>query len=271
MISYDSTSPWGTYPPPKQAKRLLLLVKLGLGRGLICKWIRRFWIRNYPTLVDLQVDGIKYRLDVWRNTTDGKLMSSSKKYDGTEIDHLAKACQGPGSVFVDVGANTGHYALTLAQLGCQKVLAIEPNPPTLSLLRFNVAANAFDSIIAIEPVCVGKHGKVQLYCTGGLGAASIVRQADQATPVLVDSHPLLDLISRQGLTRIDALKIDVEGAEDLALIPFFESAPKQLWPGMVVIENCHQDAWQINVIEHMKGLGYKEAARTRGNLILRLD
>jgi hypothetical protein len=109
-----------------------------------------------------------------------------------------------------------------------------------------------------------------LYCDGGLGGASIIRQDDQAEPVWVDSQPLLEIVRKHGLDRIDALKIDIEGAEDMALTPFFETAPKNLWPGMVVIENCHRSLWKTDVIDVMARLGYRVRAATRGNLILEL-
>lgn len=270
MNTFDNTQPWGAYAPPRKSLPLRLLVSLGLGRGMITKWIRKTWNRNFPTLVDLEINGIKFRLDVERNTTDGKLLASSKQYDGTELDHLAMACAKPDSVFVDAGANTGYYSLTLARRGCSRILAIEPNPPTLALLRFNVENNRLASKILIEPVCLGSVGKVPLYCDGGLGGASIIRREGQNEPILVESRPLLDILNQHNIRRIDALKIDIEGAEDLALAPFFETAPKALWPGMVVIEHCHQENWKTNVIELMKRIGYQVQAETRGNLILRL-
>jgi FkbM family methyltransferase len=270
MNTFDNTQPWGTYSPSMQSLPLRLLVWLGLGRGLVCRWIRKTWIRNFRTIVDAEIDGIKYRLDVAHNTTDSKLLTSSKQYDGTELKHLAAACGKHNSVFVDAGANTGHYSLTLAKLGCSTILAIEPNPPTLNLLRFNVETNGFSTRIIIEPVCLGDTGKVQLYCDGGLGGASIIRNDSPQESVWVDSYPLLDLVTKHHLEKIDAMKIDIEGAEDLALAPFFQSAPRRLWPGTVVIEHCHQDVWKTNVIDLMKQLGYQIKSKTRGNLIMQL-
>ena len=36
---------------------------------------------------------------------------------------------------------------------------------------------------------------------------------------------MIELLNREGLTRVDAIKLDVEGAEDLMLDPFFRDAP----------------------------------------------
>jgi hypothetical protein len=106
---------------------------------MICKWIRKQWRKKGYTIVDAQVRGINYRLHTHINTTDGKLLTSSKFYDHQEIKALSNSLRispaGPGeeSVFIDIGANTGYYSLTLAQRGFSRILAIEPNPTTLNL------------------------------------------------------------------------------------------------------------------------------------------
>lgn len=270
MNSTEPPHPWGTYAPPWQTAPLRLLTRLGLSRGLVTKFIRRTWLKHFPAIVDTEINGCKYRLDIEKNTTDGKLLASSKCYDSDEIGYLKDACTGHDSVFVDAGANTGYYSLTLATHGCSKIIAIEPNPPTLNLLHFNVRINRLESVIRIEPVCLGPGGKIPFYCAGGLGDAGILPRHDPVEPIWLDSVPLLDLLRKHDVARVDALKIDIEGAEDIALLPFFANAPKTLWPRRVVIEHCHQDAWKNNVIDFMKQQGYLETAKTRGNLILRL-
>jgi uncharacterized protein (UPF0218 family) len=46
---------------------------------------------------------------------------------------------------------------------------------------------------------------------------------------------LLAALSELGADRIDALKIDIEGSEDLALTPFLNSAPDSLLPSLLII------------------------------------
>src|SRR5436305_1740507 len=46
-----------------------------------------------------------------------------------------------------------------------------------------------------------------------------------ATTVRVPCRTLLAVVREAGLVGIDALKIDVEGAEDLVLVPFLRDAP----------------------------------------------
>jgi hypothetical protein len=73
-----------------------------------------------------------------------------------------------------------------------------------------------------------------------------------------------------GLAAIDALKIDIEGAEHLALVPFFDGAPEGLWPRLVLIEDRPVD-WPLDLFGLMRQRGYIEVARSRHNVIFRRD
>jgi hypothetical protein len=90
-----------------------------------------------------------------------------------------------------------------------------------------------------------------------------------AEPIMVDSAPLLDILTQNNITHISAMKIDIEGYEDRALQPFFESAPQSLWPQVIVIEDCNRDLWQHNIIQQIEKAGYTIIKKTRGNQILK--
>ena len=81
-------------------------------------------------------------------------------------------------------------------------------------------------------------------------------------------RPLLAILDEAGVTTIDALKIDVEGAEDLALVPFLRDAPSGLLPGMVLIEDT-RGYWRTNVFALLAQHGYTAFARSRHNVALR--
>ena len=79
---------------------------------------------------------------------------------------------------------------------------------------------------------------------------------------------LLSLVREHGFDRIDALKADIEGAEDLALIPFFETAPVSLWPRLIILEDSQRE-WRRDCIGYLEGRGYALLWR-RANAVLRL-
>jgi FkbM family methyltransferase len=267
----NKNAPWGDFAPSIATLHYRLITRLGLSRGAVCRWIRKKWTSNHSTIVDATIRGIKYRLDIKNNTTDSKILTSSKVYDEKEILSLSPsnvALAQKSGVFLDIGANTGYYSLTLAD-SFSRVVAIEPNPPALELLRYNVSINKMERKIEILPLCIGEGGKVPFYCSGGLGSASLIKSEDDVNPIWVDSIPLIDLLNSLGVSHINSMKIDIEGYEDKALFPFFKNAPKSLWPDSVVIESCNRSMWSHDIIEHMKIIGYREENQTRGNSILK--
>ncbi len=77
------------------------------------------------------------------------------------------------------------------------------------------------------------------------------------------------MLDEAGLERVDALKIDIEGAEDTVLAAFFASAPRSRWPRLVLME-MSGDRWKTDCVALCQGHGYRVARRTRMNVVLEL-
>ena len=84
----------------------------------------------------------------------------------------------------------------------------------------------------------------------------------------VRTRLLLDVCHDAGLTRIDALKIDIEGREKRALEPFFDHAPRALWPEMLLVETGR--AGQPKLTAMLRHCGYEVEQRLEMITILRL-
>jgi FkbM family methyltransferase len=189
----------------------------------------------------------------------------------TEIDK-ARA-HGHDFVFVDIGANVGLFSFFVASCAGPHatILAIEPEPENLRRLRFNLAANP-NIAIRILPVALGELEEtvvldVHRQDRGGTRTRPL-SQGDPVNVMNVESRPLLDVLRQEGLTRIDALKIDVEGAEDVILLPFFSDAPESLWPDLIIIEDT-REAWRCDLFSVLAERGYTIATRSRLNVMMR--
>ena len=75
----------------------------------------------------------------------------------------------------------------------------------------------------------------------------------------VPSQTLLDVLAGEGVDAVDALKIDVEGLEDVILAPFFRDAPPRLLPRLVIIEDL-RPSWKVDLMSVMRGCGYELVA-----------
>jgi len=127
-----------------------------------------------------------------------------------------------GSVFFDVGAHIGYFSMKASRkVGpAGRVLSFEPNPETLKLLRDNVAAN-HTANVTVEPIaCTDSDQMLTLYAadivnTGASSLSSANATITAAAPKAysVRGRPIDDVVRELQLSRVDVIKVDVEGAE----------------------------------------------------------
>ena len=129
----------------------------------------------------------------------------------------------PGMTFVDVGANWGYFTLLAAHLvGPQgTVVAIEPDPRMFAKLEANVLRNGFRNV-TLHPFAAAAadgHLPLQVYdeAAGNFGLSHLLPGSTDAGAVSVRIRPLDSVLDALGLGVVDLLKMDIEGAEGLAL------------------------------------------------------
>lgn len=128
----------------------------------------------------------------------------------------------PRMTVVDVGANVGLYALKAARLVGPKgrVIALEPGAEAFEQLRRNLRLNAFGWVEALKQAASDRDGEAVLHHVP-LGddpqAYSLVAHAGAEAGEQVTTQRLDTLARMLGLSRLDVLKIDVEGGEPLVL------------------------------------------------------
>jgi FkbM family methyltransferase len=229
----------------------------------------------WPSLngpLDVITWGIKMRLDPRRNITEKRLLLSPSRFE-LEERQILQARLKPGDQFVDVGANVGAYSLWVAQLiGPEgKGIAVEPQPSVLARLRANVALNPDFNITLFACGAGPANATMQLSIgSSNEGGASLATSEGGGERVEIAVRPLLDMVTEAGLSRIDALKIDIEGFEDQALIPFFQAAPEALWPKLLILERSEKD-WRTDLLGVLKQAGYRDLATSKRNYVLVRD
>jgi FkbM family methyltransferase len=250
-----------------------------LGRRLAILLRRIVTSRLGRGALDTQLWGMRLRLYALGNGCEKNALFTPQMFDVMERDVLAAAvARNPSApfTFVDIGANVGLYSLFVAARAGRRarILAIEPQPGILDRLRFNLAANP-DVAVTVLPIAVAdRDGEIVLVLDASDSGGTYVekpvapRAGGGAGTVRVPCRTLLALAREAGLTGIDALKIDVEGAEDLVLVPFLRDAPRALWPQLILIEDT-RGLWQTDVFALLKQHGYTVAARNRQNVAYR--
>jgi len=265
-----SPAPFGALAPnAAQAVVISLAQRTRLKRGAFRPMLSRLvnLLRAGP--VDVEYQGASFRFYHQASATErGALFNPD--YNLEELEFLRKHTP-RGGVFVDVGANVGTYALALARhVGARgKVIAIEPHPISFARLSFNNAASRFTQVNLVAAAAGPADGELMIATDDdNLGASHIVTGTAARDAIKVPSWRLERILGEAGVSKVDALKIDVEGFEDRVLTGFFADAPVSLWPRAVVIEHLSRDEWQQDCIAGMLARGYAEAGRTGSNTLL---
>jgi FkbM family methyltransferase len=219
--------------------------------------------------------GLRLRLHPRDNGCEKNLLFTPQMYEPGERAELAAEidrakADGSPFVFIDIGANVGLFSFFVAARAARnaRILAVEPDPENLSRLAFNIRINPGVPISIAAVALADKAGKVALDVDRrDRGGTRVVKSAGRDAPI-VDAQTLLELLQRGGIDAIHAIKIDVEGAEDVVLAPFFRDAPKSMWPRLILLEDA-RSAWTIDLFSLLASLGYIVVSRTRLNVMLR--
>lgn len=237
-------------------------------------WINRCrrWLRRWKPVFDITHDGVKLRLYPAENVCDRKLTLSGTHPVHEEFDiasaHLTKA-----RTLVDIGANVGIYSLLARRrmAADARIVAFEPDPRTVRKLRQNLDFNTADNVTVINAAVGSRDEVLTLYSAlpNNVGRNTLqkgVTEGRDAPSVQVQVRPLLDVLNEQGVEQIDVMKIDVEAFEAEALGPFFDSAPRSLWPRYLMIEITLQRFWSQDLVARFRDMGYSVAYETDADM-----
>ena len=149
----------------------------------------------------------------------GKFIYAFREYYDPELAYLEKILS-PGKVFIDVGANFGVYTLVASKLvgPAGKVISVEPTAQSFAILGKNVALNGSTNVRAFQLALTQAKGRAWLYhgwdpVGNSLGMDPVYGHEGEE----VQTESLDDLLEENGINRVDVIKVDVEGAEELVL------------------------------------------------------
>lgn len=124
-----------------------------------------------------------------------------------------------GSTVLDVGAHVGYYTLLLSRLvGPQgRVVAFEPDPLNLDLLRKNLSARKAWNVAALQTAVSDRTGAATLYRAAGSGNHSLLPYTKAIEEISVGCTTIDDYAEENRIGPVAFVKVDVEGAEPLVL------------------------------------------------------
>jgi FkbM family methyltransferase len=125
------------------------------------------------------------------------------------------------NVFLDIGANTGVYALVASiDNPKRRVYAFEPVPRIFNRLRKNADINGLKNIEIYQVAVTNYDGEVNLYIPTGsvpLEASTLEGFRSGTETLTVKAITIDSFVLDNGVPKVDLMKIDTEATEHLVL------------------------------------------------------
>jgi FkbM family methyltransferase len=172
----------------------------------------------WPETVTLGPWNVKMFLPAdWRGIA--KLIYAFREHYEPELVYLQQVLS-PGGTFVDAGACYGVYTLAASTIvGTQgRVIAFEPAARAFQVLQRNLELNGVTNVLAYPAALTERQGKAWLYRHPNVGCDSLGRDSsftemgEEVAAISLD-----DVLRRLAVGRVDVMKLDVQGAEELLL------------------------------------------------------
>ncbi|MDE3212277.1 MAG: FkbM family methyltransferase [Bacteroidota bacterium] len=183
-----------------------------------------------------------------------------------------------GDVIIDAGANIGLYSILGSRIVGEKgkVYSFEPSGANFDILKKNIQLNKCNNIVPVNMGLGDKTGEIlELFQEEGSGDAEkyVFRSSINETAVSAPDSKVMHVSekisletldnfrSKMNLSKIDFLKIDVEGFEYF-LLKGAENALKEN-PGMIILFECashlaeRAGVTKAEVLQFLEGLGFE--------------
>ncbi len=271
----DTSSPFGTYRAGWLAKAAWRAADAHRLPDWLRYKIRHFVADRFPGPYDTSAEGLAFRIYPGVNRDDWKIVAKDRLSEEAERKMLAQHFN-KDAVFVDLGANIGTHTLSAAEL-CGRVIAVEANPDIAAKLAYNVELNKLDNVSVMSVAAGPEEGTFDLViCPSNLNLSTLSEglapslKKSEWTTTSIRVIPLAAILQDAGVDQVDVLKLDVEGYEDQAILPYFRTQPRHSWPRVVMIEVDHQPEWKEDCLAEMAVIGYREIGTTGANIMLEL-
>lgn len=275
--------PFGAYAPTQRQNKLRAMAGkmpdtwFGKRRAMLLR--RWAGVKSGQPFDVTLFDTQKVRLHPYDNNSEKRVYATPQFWDAAERDFLAEAIFKAGEQgfnFADVGANAGLYtmfALSAAKKASIpfKAFAMEPEPTVRARLEFNLKASGdADKVTVLPWAATAEKGEVTFSVDTDNRGENKIDTTGCAAGLTVPGHPIADAIANAGMSRVDAMKIDIEGFERPALEALFSGSEQALWPNILIMETYH-DKGEDSALALCLSKGYSVALETKLNSVLVLE
>ncbi len=130
----------------------------------------------------------------------------------------------PGNVCLDIGADKGYFSILMATAmnNSGKVFAFEPMDSTYKTLEKNIRINGLETLVTTKKIALFSENKI---VNMDPSSYSLLNEKE-GNSISMKCQKFDDMLDNLEISRIDFIKIDIEGAEIDCLIGMEESIKK---------------------------------------------
>lgn len=142
------------------------------------------------------------------------------KFELKDIEYFLKSIK-RNDVVVDIGANLGVYSIVSGRNWPDaRIFAFEPVPINASLLRASLLLNRIGNVHVIQKCVSNIAGEVAFSVSSDSAYSSMrdTRRRREVECIKCEAIRLDEFCDMQGVDKVDVVKIDVEGAEELVIL-----------------------------------------------------
>lgn len=205
-----------------------------------------------------------FQMLVFANEDVGRLIYNIGSFEPKETAFFKSIIQSH-FVCLDIGGNVGYFTMLMAKYATQGVVHVfEPIAINAAIIRTNAELNEFANV-TVNNVAVGDKPGIVKFTIASDSAYSSMHSTKRRPDSKVIDVPIITLdeyLLNNKIAKIDLMKVDVEGAEEMVVrgAQILLSDPSRR-PSTILIELYNENLVQFgtdvtNVIQRMLGYGY---------------
>jgi FkbM family methyltransferase len=230
--------------------------------------IAHYRLHPYVVTIDVFVyEGVRFEISSPAEVSRVKHFGGEENFTRLILQELSAS-----DVLYDIGACVGMVTVHAAKK-CAHVIAFEPDLSYRSRLVTNLRLNSLDNVQVVAWAVSNASGVVTLYTDGLKGNSPSLREVERRHAVQINTDSIDSALSRGEIISPDVVKMDIEGAEMLALQGMKQLLRSAKVPRTIFIE-IHPDFLPAfgssaeDVVVFLKSYGYCEDYRKkRGNQV----
>lgn len=184
------------------------------------RWLLGWIVSLAATISDRRPCRIRWTGTEWAYYYDGQVILSNQLLKPAQFDSdleifLWDYTPKDGDVILDIGAGTGTEAVRLSRLvgPTGHVIAVEAHPAAFAVLAKVSAANRIHNITIVEAAVADSAGTLRITDNDEVGSNTLYGNG----AIEVRATTIDEVVAEQHIERVDFLKMNIEGAERLAI------------------------------------------------------